>query len=370
LSYAHNDLKKAAAIAAERRKTLLAKAIKQKAAANKKVATAVKKEVGEKQPQQPPIQVKQETPTQNGTSMKVEVKEEQEEEPLTAKQQNGESNPHSNNIMAPLDLQKRTVSPAYSDISDEEPPSVVQVAPIKPHLAVVQPLIPSLNNLHRPQLQQHQQKHHPQQPPPAHSSSHKKHHGLSLEESLKRPPQFRPPPPGFPPGFPSLFGGGGGLPAHLAASLAAGRYPPGFMPTPPGFLPVSSSASRLFPPSSSSNALTSASAKLQELQDRVMNRAPPVLSAASVASPPPLRHEHNHTHLHLGYPGTTSSNSVVPPPSTTSVTSMAASSAAAALTYSTLARDLLSPAHSNALSRMSSFYPPGKKRFIATLLIF
>merc|ERR1712018_381278 len=55
-----------------------------------------------------------------------------------------------------------------------------------------------------------------QPPPPAHSNSLKKPStSLSLEESLKRPPQFMP--PGFPPGFPSqLLSGvaGAGLPAQ------------------------------------------------------------------------------------------------------------------------------------------------------------
>ena len=218
----------------------------------------------------------------------------------------------------PLDLQKRPVSPAYSDISDEEPVALP--------LPKTQPLpasnlqnIPSLNNLKIAKPLQ--------PPPPAHSNSLKK--PLSLEESLKKPPQFMP--PGFPHAFPGL---GSGLPAHLAAAVASGRYPPGFMPVaPPGFpSPVSSGggASRpgagfMAPPQSS------ASQKLQELQDRVMASARPS--------------------MHLGGPPQSMPPGLAPPP-----TSSAAS-------FSSLARDLLPPAHYNSLSRMAgSLNAAGKFR--------
>ena len=238
-------------------------------------------------------------------------------------------NPHAQRPQisdAPLDFtQKRPVSPAYSDISDEEPtvlpPQGMRLTPKGNSLAgpPVPSNLPSLNSLIQragpPQL--HTGRHHNpadsrshhghsmsrdldqrpppppagstkhilQQPPPqAHGASLKRPgNSSSLEESLKRPPQFMP--PGFPPGFPSqLLSGvaGAGLPAHLAAAVASGRYPPGFMPPgisqlPPGF---SAARSPFFNPqtssqSSQSSAAASASAKLQELQDRVMASSRP-----------------------------------------------------------------------------------------------
>ena len=238
-------------------------------------------------------------------------------------------NPHAQRPQisdAPLDFtQKRPVSPAYSDISDEEPalpqpPQGMRLTPKGNSLTgpPVPSNLPSLNSLIQragpPQL--HTGRHHNpadsrshhghsmsrdldqrpppppagstkhilQQPPPqAHGASLKRPgNSSSLEESLKRPPQFMP--PGFPPGFPSqLLSGvaGAGLPAHLAAAVASGRYPPGFMPVapqlPPGF---SAARSPFFNPQSSSqssqsSAAASASAKLQELQDRVMASSRP-----------------------------------------------------------------------------------------------
>ena len=238
-------------------------------------------------------------------------------------------NPHAQRPQisdAPLDFtQKRPVSPAYSDISDEEPtvlpPQGMRLTPKGNSLTgpPVPSNLPSLNSLIQragpPQL--HTGRHHNpadsrshhghsmsrdldqrpppppagstkhilQQPPPqAHGASLKRPgNSSSLEESLKRPPQFMP--PGFPPGFPSqLLSGvaGAGLPAHLAAAVASGRYPPGFMPPgisqlPPGF---SAARSPFFNPQSSSqssqsSAAASASAKLQELQDRVMASSRP-----------------------------------------------------------------------------------------------
>ena len=315
MSYAHNDLKKAAAIAAEKRQKIL-KANKDH---NKKGHSGL---------QQPPTaasKIKPEVKQENGavkTEVKVEVKPQlppvpvQPQPPVAAASK--DITAASNETQGPLDLQKRSApSPAYSDISDEEPVTVP--------LPKTQPLpasnlqnIPSLNNLKIAKPLQ--------PPPPAHSNSLKK--PLSLEESLKKPPQFMP--PGFPHGFPGL---GTGLPAHLAAAVASGRYPPGFMPVaPPGFPSPVSAASR--PPSGFMGvpqpqaASSSASQKLQELQDRVMASARPS--------------------MHLGGPPP---GSALAPP-----TSSAAS-------FSSLARDLLPPAHYNSLSRMAgSLNAAGKLR--------
>ena len=367
LSYAHNDLKKAAAIAAEKRKKILNskanKTITTSAASSGKNSTSaspIKKEVmiksemtDNKQPLQP------QPPQTNGSS--TQVKTEADQKPssevgssgLSVKSNSNEVKPN-NNVEHPLDLHKRPVSPAYSDISDEEP-AIVASKPIQstqPLPASVQHLS-SINNLsHRPHnLSTKPTTHHQPslQPPPAHTNSVKKP-SLSLEETLKRPPQFGPPPnlglPGFPPGLPGLLGGAG-LPAHLAAAVASGRYPPGFMPVTPGFMhgghgPPSSSTSALSrppympPTSAASAAINSASAKLQELQDRVM------ASSTSNRS------------LHLGLPPTSSAAAAA------SLLSSAVSnpSAAAAITsYSNLARDLLPPAHFSSLSRMASMNP-------------
>lgn len=192
LSYAHNDLKKAAAIAAERRQKLLEKAIKDKK------ASKVKKEVKENGKSAAPIPPVPAVP---------EVKPQMKTEAVT---QNTKKEAE-NSTEAPLDLQKRPVSPAYSDISDEEPP--IKPPQISTSLPGASSL-PSLNRLTSavqprpllqppPQTQQHPKHILQQPPPPAHSNSLKK--TLSLEESLKRPPQFMP--PGFPPGgFHSLLG--------------------------------------------------------------------------------------------------------------------------------------------------------------------
>ena len=312
---------------------------------------------------QPPPQLQQ--PQTNGSTQQ-QVKTEGIQKPTSevmgaSLHHGGKSNsnnevvkPNNNIEHGPLDLHKRPVSPAYSDISDEEP-AIVATKPIQstqPLPASVQHLS-SLNNLsHRPHnLSTKPTTHHQPslQPPPAHGASVKKP-SLSLEETLKRPPQFGPPPnlglPGFPPGLPGLLGGAG-LPAHLAAAVASGRYPPGFMPVTPGFMhgghgPPSSSTSALSrppympPTSAASAAINSASAKLQELQDRVM------ASSTSNRS------------LHLGLPPTSSAAAAA------SLLSSAVSnpSAAAAITsYSNLARDLLPPAHFSSLSRMASMNP-------------
>ena len=358
LSYAHNDLKKAAAIAAEKRKKILAKSIKtannnlKKEQTNSTSSSPMKKEIKTEIPT---------TPKSNGSvEVKPEVKLEEKPVPLVAS-----ANPQvvpeakANNNDHPLDLQKRPVSPAYSDISDEEPPT-----PASKPIQSTQPLppsvqhLPSLNNLsHRAQnlstkplgggggSSSHQP---PPQPPPAHTNSVKKPGSLSLEETLKRPPQFGPPTMGFPPGLPSLLGGAG-LPAHLAAAVASGRYPPGFMPVTPGFMPglgappststSTGSLSRPYvpPPHSSTASINSASAKLQELQDRVM---------ASSGAP--------NRSMHLGLPPSSSGSAAS---LLSSAVSNPSAAAAAINSYSSLARDLLPPAHFNSLQRMASLNP-------------
>ena len=387
LSYAHNDLKKAAAIAAEKRKKILSsKANKTSvttssaAASSGKNSTScspIKKEMviksemtDNKQPLQP--QLPQQPQTNGSTQVKTEAVQKPSSSEVSgilgAKSNNSnEIIKPNNNIEHPLDLHKtRPVSPAYSDISDEEP-AIVATKPIQstqPVPASVQHLS-SLNNLsHRPHnLSTKPTTHHQPslQPPPAHGASVKKP-SLSLEETLKRPPQFGPPPnlglPGFPPG---LLGGlgGAGLPAHLAAAVASGRYPPGFMPVTPGFMhgghgPPSSTTSALsrppyMPPSSAASAaINSASAKLQELQDRVM------ASSTSNRS------------LHLGLPPTTSASAAAAHLLSSAVSNPSA--AAAITSYSNLARDLLPPAHFSSLSRMASMNP-GTYAFKANLFI-
>ena len=348
LSYAHNDLKKAAAIAAEKRKKILAKAIKIQnsaaaaavaaaaAAAEGKTTTPVKKEVVKPEPTTKPTNGSIEVIKSADIINKDEVK------PISTASEAVKSN----NNEHPLDLQKRPVSPAYSDISDEEPPIVASkpIQSTQPLPASVQHL-PSLNNLsHRAQNLSTKPPQQPPQPPPAHTNSVKKQHSLSLEETLKRPPQFGPPPNlGLPPGFPSLLSGAG-LPAHLAAAVASGRYPPGFMPAAPGLMPgfhgppsTTSSHMRPYIPPSSSASMNSASAKLQELQDRVM---------ASTAS---------NRSMHLGLnPSTTSAAAAS---LLSSAVSNPSAAAAAITSYSSLARDLLPPAHFNSLSRMASLNP-------------
>ena len=133
----------------------------------------------------------------------------------------------------------------------------------------------------------------PQAPTPAHSSSIKKP-GTSLSlEDLKRHSQFTP--PGFPLGFPSQLLSGSGLPAQMAAALASGRYPPGFMQPGPALPPGFSAPRSSFFPSTSQHSsmnsaaavaqVASASAKLQELQNRVMaSSRPPGLHQLSQAS--------------------------------------------------------------------------------------
>ena len=115
-------------------------------------------------------------------------------------------------------------------------------------------------------------------PAPAHSSSLKKPNVPSIEEALKRHSQLQATPPGFPLGLPGLLSGTG-LSPHMAAALASGRYPPGFMPTGPSLPPGFSAPRSSFFPSSTQNSqmnaqavaqAASASAKLQELQNRVM----------------------------------------------------------------------------------------------------
>ncbi len=283
LSYAHNDLKKAAAIAAEKRQKLLSeKTIKAAAAAEKKAVSnnVIKKEIKEENGKASAAAAEVKPPQPLAASKSEVVKKEEPHIPAVTPAEK------------PLDLQKRPISPAYSDISDEEPP------PKQPLLASVRsevtsvPLasnLPSLNNLARPgmpTMQPQPKLHQPQQPPPAHSSSLKKPPtNLSLEESLKRPPQFLH--TGFPPhGFPGLPG----LPAHLAAAVASGRYPPGFMPVPPPAMSVSGSVSRSpYTPytaaslaSTVTSSASSASAKLQELQDRVMASSRPSLHLGSL----------------------------------------------------------------------------------------
>ena len=316
LSYAHNDLKKAAAIAAEKRQKILksnnnkSNSSKTSSDSNKVLKKEVKQENGA-------------VKIQTHSEVKAEVKPQSVVPPTTVKQP-----PQPKEVIpeTPLDLQKRPVSPAYSDISDEEPPVASNLPKTQPLPASNLTNIPSLNNLKMAAAASVQAAKPLQQPPPpAHSNSLKK--PLSLEETLKKPPQFMP--PGFPPGFAGL---GTGLPAHLAAAVASGRYPPGFMPVaPPTFPPVaSSSASRghqpfMHQPPGPPTASSSASQKLQELQDRVMaSTRPPSMHLGQ--GPPP------------GAPG-----SLAPPIPTST----------AAASFSSLARELLPPAHFNSLSRMA-----------------
>jgi len=192
----------------------------------------------------------------------------------------------------------RTVSPAYSDISDEEPETSAPIGLTTKHVEAKQSLI----NVRRDKS------------------------GQILDLPVRTPldltqPNFD----SFPGMRPSLqqqqqFQ----LPPHLAQGSV--RFPPPVLPT----------------STPSLNMLHSimASAKLQELQQAMAAGGPmqglrpppshqPVMSlppnvpkpslysskpptSSSLPPPPPLRHEHNHTHLHLGtsYPGSGLSHSV------------------------------------------------------------
>ena len=318
LSYAHNDLKKAAALVAEKRQKIL-KSNNNKSSISKSSDAANAASHNNKG------HIKKEVKQENGA-----VKQTNSEVKSAPSVTQPPSGVKSEAVIpeTPLDLQKRPVSPAYSDISDEEEPPVASAVS---NLPKTQPLpasnltnIPSLNNFKMAaaasavsSIVSKPPQHQP--PPPAHSNSHKK--PLSLEETLKKPPQFMP--PGFPPGFPGLPAG---LPAHLAAAVASGRYPPGFMPVaPPGFpSPAQAARGPPFmhqpPPAGSS----SASQKLQELQDRVMaSTRPPSMHLGQAPPPPPGAH---------GSLGPSSSS---------------------AASFSSLARELLPPAHFNSLSRMA-----------------
>lgn len=326
LSYAHNDLKKAAAIVAEKRQKILKSNNNKSNSKSSDASAALNNNKGHIKKE-----VKQEVKLENGAVKQTnsEVVKSEVKPPIVTQPPSSVKSEAAVVPETPLDLasQKRPVSPAYSDISDEDEP--MPVASVNSSLPKTQPLpasnltnIPSLNNLKMAAVASAASsivsKPPQQPPPPAHSNSLKK--PLSLEETLKKPPQFMP--PGFPPGFPGLPAG---LPAHLAAAVASGRYPPGFMPVaPPGF-PSPAQAARgspfmhQAPPAGSS----SASQKLQELQDRVMASTRPPSMHLGQAPPPPGAH---------GSLGPSSSS---------------------AASFSSLARELLPPAHFNSLSRMA-----------------
>ena len=326
LSYAHNDLKKAAAIVAEKRQKILKSNNNKSNSKSSDASAALNNNKGHIKKE-----VKQEVKLENGAVKQTnsEVVKSEVKPPFVTQPPSSVKSEAAVVPETPLDLasQKRPVSPAYSDISDEDEP--MPVASVNSSLPKTQPLpasnltnIPSLNNLKMAAVASAASsivsKPPQQPPPPAHSNSLKK--PLSLEETLKKPPQFMP--PGFPPGFPGLPAG---LPAHLAAAVASGRYPPGFMPVaPPGF-PSPAQAARgspfmhQAPPAGSS----SASQKLQELQDRVMASTRPPSMHLGQAPPPPGAH---------GSLGPSSSS---------------------AASFSSLARELLPPAHFNSLSRMA-----------------
>ncbi len=346
----------------------------------------------------------------------------------------------------PLNFAKvKPASPAYSDISDEDGPSSGPTPLRGGHLNV--PTLPNMGplaaSLHQPPSVNHHH-HKPGQlgphgttgglfghgiltPPPAHSSSHKKPSGLSgpggplsshhhphhnkADFKLGDPAgphgisgmagQFTRPSSaalaGFNPFLGPAAGSSAGLPPHLAAALASGRYPPGLF-TPPG-------SAHLFPPASS------ATAKLQELQDRVMNgggsKPKPANAALSSSSgglvnttlgqpprhnpgpPPPAHPAHlagrpgsSHPYGSLaaaaaaaagqsqspaaGQPNRPRSPPRIPslPPPASSASASAAAAAAAAAAYTSLARDLLQPAHAanaaglaNRPPSLASLYP-------------
>ena len=264
----------------------------------------------------------------------------------------------------PVQLQRQRssggpVSPAYSDISDEELTTTttnITTTSSNNHKSAASSGrgLPSSSNPHVRSSTQDE----PRKTLPLTESARPTSSNLSLSmerktdgtkpttQTIGPPPQHLPPdlhggslvfpshlPSGMPPGIPP------GFPPHLMASLAASmgaaaaagghRFPSPLPPIPglPGASTQNVKALDILQQHANQYIATS---KLQELQERAgqsKGSAALTASAASspssipnstsssmtnllglnsgnvaTSSPPLLRHEHNHTHLHLGYP--------------------------------------------------------------------
>jgi len=130
LSYAHNDLKKAAALVAEKRQKIL-KSNNNKSSISKSSDAANAASHNNKG------HIKKEVKQENGA-----VKQTNSEVKSAPSVTQPPSGVKSEAVIpeTPLDLQKRPVSPAYSDISDEEEPWP-QPSQICPKLSLYRPPI-------------------------------------------------------------------------------------------------------------------------------------------------------------------------------------------------------------------------------------
>ena len=179
LSYAHNDLKKAAAIVAEKRQKILKSNNNKSNSKSSDASAALNNNKGHIKKE-----VKQEVKLENGAVKQTnsEVVKSEVKPPIVTQPPSSVKSEAAVVPETPLDLasQKRPVSPAYSDISDEDEP--MPVASVNSSLPKTQPLpasnltnIPSLNNLKMAAVASAASsivsKPPQQPPPPAHSKS-------------------------------------------------------------------------------------------------------------------------------------------------------------------------------------------------------
>ena len=204
----------------------------------------------------------------------------------------------------------RTVSPAYSDISDEEPetpaPIGLTTKPVDPKQSLLsvrrdKPVDRTPLDLTQPNFE---------------SFSH------SVRPSLQQQQQFQ-----------------HGLPTHLAQSPLRFQ-PPGLATSTPSLnmlhsLMVSAKFQELQQSMAAGSAISIPGIRSPSQQQQQPPMSLPNVSKSSQYSKPsPLRHDHNHSHLHLGpggYPGSSPMASSVTSPGSSSIASkmtMAAAEAA------------------------------------------